>query len=384
MSKPVPLERWRLVLGRFAERSLDCTLVGDAARRDRALEFLYAREYVGRGVRAPGGAGGGADASRERAGSLGPSTLTVPRWLDEVRELFPRETAVVVERHALERYGLTEILTDPETLRRVEPSVDLLASVLSFRGRMKGPVLDELRRIVRRVVEQIRLELEPQVRRALAGRVNRYTRSPLRVSQNFDWRGTIRENLRHYDAARGAIVIQQPRFFSRIERRFPWRVILCIDQSGSMASSVIHSAVLAAILAALPFVDVKLVVFDTSVVDLSGHADDPVEVLMNVQLGGGTDIGRAVTYCESLVSSPRRTALVLVSDFCEGASSRALIAACRRLAEARVTLLGLAALDASAEPAFDRAMAERLAAVGMEIAALTPGRFAEWLARVMR
>jgi Mg-chelatase subunit ChlD len=150
-----------------------------------------------------------------------------------------------------------------------------------------------------------------------------------------------------------------------------------------MTDSVIHAAVMAGILAGLPAVRVRLAVFDTSVVDLSEHVSDPVEVLMSVQLGGGTNIGQAVRYCEQLVSQPRRTVLVLVTDFCEGADPRVLLAACKRLREAGVRLLGLAALDAEANPWYDEQLAGRLAAEGMEIAALTPGQLAHWLAEVM-
>lgn len=162
-------------------------------------------------------------------------------------------------------------------------------------------------------------------------------------------------------------------------------MVLCLDQSGSMANSVIYTAVMAGILAGLPSLRVRLVVFDTSIVDLSAYVDDPVETLMSVQLGGGTDIGRALTYCEQTHTSenPRRTVLVLVSDFYEGASPQALLAACRRLREAGARLLGLAALDEQADPVYDRQMAERLVAEGMDIAALTPKQLAEWLVKVI-
>jgi Mg-chelatase subunit ChlD len=203
------------------------------------------------------------------------------------------------------------------------------------------------------------------------------------MAQNLDWRGTIRKNLKNFDNERKQIVVEQVLFFSRIQRRLPWRIILCVDQSGSMASSVIYSAVMAGILSGLPLIDVKLVVFDTSVVDLSSHIDDPVELLMSVQLGGGTNIGQAMQYCEQLVEDPHRSIVVLISDFCEGASPRPLISSCQRLREGGVRLLGLAALDEKANAGYDVEMAEMLAAVGMDIAALTPKHFAEWLAKTI-
>jgi len=193
----------------------------------------------------------------------------------------------------------------------------------------------------------------------------------------------VRRNLAHYDRERARLVVEELRFFERNARRLPWDVILCVDQSGSMADSVVHSAVMAGILAALPAFRPRIVVFDTAVVDLSDHVDDPVETLMRVQLGGGTHIGKAVRYCAQLVENPLRTVFVLVSDFCEGAPPSELLGAVQALAEARVKLLGLASLDDRSQPAYDRAMAESLAERGMEIAALTPRQLAHWLAKVV-
>jgi len=374
MATSVELQtRWRLVLGRFAEKRLPNQLSARDARMEAALDFLYSREYQGRGVR-----------ERGQAGSLDPSQLNIPTWLSEVRELFPRETVEIIEKHALDRYGLTELVTDKEILEKLEPNMDLLKTLLTFRGHLQGEVLDTARRIIRQVIEELKRKLEAEVRRALAGRLNRFRHSPQKAAQNFDWRGTIRRNLKHYDRQRRQIILQEPRFFARNTRLLPWQVILCVDQSGSMASSVIHSAVMAGILAGLPLVKVKLVVFDTSVVDLSDHVDDPVETLMSVQLGGGTDIGQALTYCEGLIDNPHRTVLALVSDFCEGGPPNVMLGVCRRLRESGVRLLGLASLDETATPIYDHAMAEQLAETGMEVAALTPKHFADWLAKVVR
>ena len=215
------------------------------------------------------------------------------------------------------------------------------------------------------------------------GRRNRFRRTQMKSAQNFDWRATIAANLKHYDLASRRLLMARPVFNARVKRSLPWDVILCVDQSASMMDSVIYAAVVAGILSGLPAVNVRLVVFDTGVVDLTHLAADPVEVLLTVQLGGGTNIGRAVQYCEQLVSNPQRTVLALISDFEEGAPPGPLLAALRRMAESRVTLLGLAALDARAQPVYDHGMAQRLADQGMHVAALTPQHFAEWLAGVM-
>lgn len=375
MNNPA-LARWRLVLGKYARDQLPVGMSAEQQRVENALDFLYSREYQGRGVRE-------ADPNDPRGASLDPSQLTIPHWLAEVRELFPKETVAVIEKHALDRYGLTELVTDPQILRRLEPSFELLKILLTFRGHLQGEVLNEARRVIRAVVEEIKQRLDTEIRRAFSGRRNRFQHSNLKMAQNLDWRGTIRKNLKNFDTRRKQIAVEQVLFFSRIQRRLPWRIILCVDQSGSMASSVIYSSVMAGILSGLPLLDVKLVVFDTSVVDLSNHVDDPVELLMSVQLGGGTNIGQAMQYCEQLVEDPHRTIVVLISDFCEGAPTGSLLASCKRFREGGVKLLGLAALDETASPSYDVQMAEMLAAHGMDIAALTPKRFAEWLAKTI-
>lgn len=350
-------------------------------RMDAALDFLYGREYRGRGARSASEDPGSDD---ERGGSLDPSQLSIPRWLHEVRELFPHETVEIVERHALKRYQMTELVTDPEVLRNLEPSYELLKAVLTFKGMMRGPVIEVARNLVRRVVEELRQKLEGSVRQVLTGTRNRYRHSALPVASNFDWRRTVRSNLAHYDPEQRRMRVEKVHFFSRVERHLPWHVILAVDQSGSMTDSVIHSAVMAGILGSMPALRVSLVAFDTSVVDLSGTVDDPTEALMAVQLGGGTDIAKALAYCQTLVETPRRTVLIVVTDFYEGGSVPRLLAQVKNLLEAGVRLLGLAALDPQADPAYDRDMAGQWVDAGAEVAALTPLKLADWLVGVVR
>jgi Mg-chelatase subunit ChlD len=379
--KPETLARWRLVLGKYAQPKMPDCLNGDQQRMAQALDELYSREYQGRGVRQDPRMG--ERGQKLGPGSLDPSQLNIPGWLEEVKELFPKSTCERITKHAVDRYGMTGLLEDPDVLSSLEPSTELLGAVLALKGQMKGRVLVEARKLIARVVEEIKRKLEKQIKNALSGRLNRFRHSQLKIARNFDAKDTIRRNLKNWNPERQKIIVETPRFFSRVKRHMPWEVILCVDQSGSMAGSVIHSAVMAGILSSLPLVRVRLVVFDTSVVDLSEHAADPVEVLMTVQLGGGTNIGQATRYCETLVSQPRRTVFVLVTDFCEGADPRALIASCKRLRESGVKTIGLAALDADANAWFDAQLAGRLAVDGMEIAALTPTELARWLAEVM-
>lgn len=366
-------QRWRLVLGRYADNRLGAPAGQDHQRIDRVMEYLYGRAYAGRGGRPDGGDGTG------RYGSLDPSALTALEWLDELRDLFPAEVCETVEVEAIDRFGLQELLADPDTVDKLEPNYELMRSLMGLRSHLPDSVLVPLRRIIAAVVADLTQRLESEVRSALVGRVNRFRRSHTPQVSTFDAIGTIEANLGTWDPERRQLLVEDLRFFDRSQIRHRWDVIVCIDQSGSMADSVIHSAVLAGILARLPFVRVRLVVFDTNVVDLSHLADDPVEVLMGVQLGGGTNIGQAVRYCEQLVENPTRTVLALITDFYEGGPINELVAATRRLESAQVTQLGLAALDGRTEPAFDRPTAERLAGEGMEIAARTPAQFAVWL-----
>lgn len=373
--KASQLRRWRMVLGRYADPAFgDTGLNGAERRQDRALDYLYARELAQRGLR---------QERKPSFGSLDPSRLSALDWIGEVRELFPQSVLEMLQAHAVDRLGLSELLSDPKTLDSLEPNRDLLKALIAFKGRANPAVQDKIREVARKVVEEIVRRLKPAMDRAFSGRRNRFRRSQMKRLQDFDWRATIRANLKTYDPERQRIVAERLHFTGRSRRQLPWTIILCVDQSGSMLGSVIYAAVMAAILAALPSVDVRLVVFDTSVVDLSSEVADPVSVLMSVQLGGGTDIGRAVAYCEQLITQPSHSIFVLLSDFCEGGSVAPMIAAVRRMASAQVTLIGLAALDDQAAPDYDRATAQRLADAGMKIAALTPDRFAEWIAGII-
>ena len=367
--------RWRLILGRYADQSIGRDQFGPGDDDlEQALSYLYDRDYAERGHKLRPGGGGGSD----------PSQLTAITWLERTRKLFPKSTFERLQSQAIENYGLTEILADQKVASSIEPTPQLGAALLRVRGRLDKKLEAGLRGVISQVVDEIVRRVRPKFTAALSGRRNRQRRSFVANSRNFDWRRTINANLAHYDLDSQRLMINRPHFNSRMRRQLTWDVILCVDQSGSMASSVMYAAVCASILAGLPGVTVRLVVFDTSVVDLTHMAHDPIGVLMTVQLGGGTDIARAIGFCETLVRTPARTVLVLISDFEEGGPVSALLAAVSRLREAGVKLLGLAALDEEATPVYDRRVGGLLADRGMTIAALTPDHFAEWLAEVMQ
>jgi Mg-chelatase subunit ChlD len=366
--------RWRLVLGEGTEQTLG-GLEGEWKRREEALGFLYRREYgPSRNVRAGGD-----------KGSLDPSRLTVPEWINLVHELFPKRTIERIEKDALERYRLEEMVTNPEVLRRAQPNETLLKAILHTKQLMNAEVLKLARDLVRKVVEALFQKLARKVAAPFLGAANRHRRSSLRIAKNFDVLRTVRANLKHFDPATRRLVIQTPLFFSRVQRRADrWQIIVLVDESGSMADSVIHAAVTAAVFCGIRSLRTHLVLFDTNVVDVTDHAGDPVETIMKVQLGGGTDIGGALAYAAGLVDNPRRTIVVLISDFFEGAPQSRLLEVTARLVESGVTLLGLAALDEAADPRYDRALAERLVSLGAHVGAMTPGELAAWVAERVR
>ncbi|WP_233979941.1 VWA domain-containing protein [Pectobacterium versatile] len=368
-------KRWRLILGHYADEAL-----GKAAfdahdlKVERTLDYLYRREYQRRGLKQEGG----------RHGSLDQFQLTAVNWLNQARKLFPSSTFERMQSQAIQRYEISHLFNDPQALQAMEPTPALAKALLSLRGRMNEETREAVRDIIRKVVDEILRTLRPTFTNALTGRRNRFRRSPVASSQNFDWRATIAANLKHFDREKNRLVIETPHFNSRMQRHMPWDVILCVDQSASMSSSVMYAAVCASILATLPAVRVSLIVFDTQVVDLSHLAHDPVDVLMTVQLGGGTNIAKAMQYCEQQVQNPKRTIVTLISDFEEGGALNRLLSCVQRMHSQQITLLGLAALDDAAQPVYDTAIGQKLADRGMHVAALTPEHFAQWLAEVMR
>jgi Mg-chelatase subunit ChlD len=376
------LQRWRLILGAAAENSLSLGSSGTGSRQDAALDWLYGRdeELRGRGIRNGPGPGRPGDRLGGRSGGDGPSALTAVDWLDEIHQLFPRKTIERLERDAVERYGINEIVTDPDVLERVEPSATLLRAILRTKHLMNPHVLMLARRIVDAVVRDLLQRLQPEVQAAFHG-TRSHRPSRFKQARDFDFRGTVKANLRHYQPEERRILIEQPRFHSRTRRNLrPWQLILVVDQSGSMVGSVIHSAVTAACLWNLPGLKTHLVAFDTSVVDLTSDVTDPVELLMKVQLGGGTDIAKAVAYAQGLIDNPRRAIVAVISDFYEGGDPFRLVRSVRTLVEQGTVVLALAALDEEAHPAYDRDLAQQLANEGAHVGAMTPGELAAFVA----
>jgi len=362
-------ERWRLLLGEVAETALPgCGGNPALGAMDRALSWLYGRQEQG-------------SDSLDRHGGDGASVLSVPDWINEIHTLFPQETIERLERDAIHRYGIEELVTNLEVLERATPNPALLEAVLRTKHLMNPEVLAMARQLVARVVREILEKLAREVSRAFSGTRRKQRLVPTGSYSQFAARESIRRNLRHYDPERGRLVLARPWFYHNTRKTLErWQVILLVDQSGSMVSSVIHAAVTASCLWGLPGVKTHLIAFDTEVVDLSEHAADPVETLMQVQLGGGTHIGKALAYGAEQIEVPTRAIVVLVSDFYEGMSEYQLLSLTRALVAQGTRVLGLAALNDKAEADYDRVLAEKLVEAGAQVAAMTPGQLAAWLA----
>lgn len=360
MSDAERLRRWRLVLG-SADDSIELT--GADLVRDRALEALYG-DYEG-----------------ERRGGLGGSAPRAARWLGDVRDHFPPGVVRVMQRDAMARLGLDRMLLEPEMLEAVEPDVHLVGTLMSLTGVIPARSRETARMVVRKVVEDLERRLSQPTRAAITGALDRATRTrrPRRPSE-VDWTRTIRANLRHYQPEYRTVIPQTLIGHGRRAQAVARDVILCIDQSGSMASSVVYSSVFGAVLASIRTLDTSLVVFDTAVVDLTEELGDPVDILFGVQLGGGTDINRALAYCQGLVRRPNDTIVVLISDLIEGGIRDEMLKRAGSMVASGVQMIALLALSDEGAPAYDHDNAAALATLGVPTFACTPDLFGELMA----
>lgn len=365
------LRRWRLVLGGEAEGSCG-PLVGEVVEIDRALAALYDAD------------GKNGLGQSERRGGRGSSAPRVARWLGDIRKYFPTQVVQVMQRDALERLDLREMLLQPEMLESAHPDVHLVANLIALSDVIPAGTKETARLVVRKVVDELLKKLEEPMRSAVTGALDRSQRNRRPRHSEIDWNRTIRANLRHWQEEYRTVVPQQLIGYGRKSRTPQREVVLCIDQSGSMAESVVYSSIFGAVMASLPAVATKMVVFDTSIVDLTDQLDDPVELLFGVQLGGGTDINGAVGYCQSIIREPRNTILVLISDLYEGGIENDLLRRAAALVESGVQFITLLALSDEGAPAYDRALAAKLAALGVPSFACTPDAFPDLMAAAIR
>lgn len=370
------LNRWRLLLGSHAEESLEESGVYQSSEfsyqeLDSILEFLYNREH-------------GEEQGYRKEGGRGESALTVPTWLHKIRKLFPKKTVEILERQALDRYNMKELLTDKKVLESMEPNMHLLKNILQFKGRMKGEVVKSAKEIVRKVVDDLKRQLENEVQTSIVGKRNRHKRGYTKSMKNLDVHKTIRKNLKNYDRKNNRFIIDDLYFHSNIQHHNKWNIVIVVDESGSMMDSVIYSAVMASIFYKLAALKTHLVIFDTKVVDLSDRLDDPVDVLMSVQLGGGTHIAQALKYGRTLLENPSKTIFILVSDLEEGYPIKEMYRQSKEIIDSGCKFLVLTALDFNGNAAYNQHAARVLSDMGANVAAITPDELAQWIGKVIK
>lgn len=368
MTQPASLERlrrWRLLLGKEDNESETCfsglTLSQSDLRMDQCLEALY-------------------DAPR-KAGR-GSSMPNVARWLGDIREYFPRSVVQVMQTDALKRLNLQQMLAEPEVLEAVQPDIHLVATLVSLNRVIPAKTKQTARLVVRKLVDDLERRLANPLRQAVQGALNRSARNRRPKLAEIDWPRTIKANLRHYQPRYRTVIPEQRIGFGRKGAALK-DVILCVDQSGSMAGSVVYSSIMAAVLASIRSVKTHMVVFDTAVVDLTELLADPVDVLFGTQLGGGTDINAALGYCQTLVRRPADTVFVLITDLFEGGDQAQMLKRAAALAASGCTCVCLLALDDRGKPVFDEANAKALAELGIPTFGCTPDQFPELMAAAL-
>jgi uncharacterized protein with von Willebrand factor type A (vWA) domain len=319
--------------------------------------------------------------SDKKAG-LGASSPNVARWLGDIRTYFPSSVVKIMQEDALKRLNMKAMLTQPEILESIEPDVHLVANLLSLGKVIPDKTKDTARQVVRKVVDELMRKLAQPMQQAIMGSLNRASRHKRPKLSEMDWHTTIRKNLKHYQPDYKTIIPEVRIGYGR-KRKGLKEVILCIDQSGSMGTSVVYSGIFGSVIASLPAVTTKMVVFDTSVVDLTADLQDPVDLLFGVQLGGGTDIHRALTYCQQIITRPNDTILVLITDLYEGGNVEEMRKRVAELVSAGVQLVCLLALNDDGAPSYDHANAAFFASQGVPVFACTPDKFPDLMATVI-
>ncbi|MFO0808581.1 MAG: VWA domain-containing protein [Gemmataceae bacterium] len=374
---PEQLRRWRLILGKDADQALcnmgGCALNDGDAEMDSALAAIYDE--------VPDDDGG----PKQRGADLSASAPRLAKWLGDIRTYFQEDVVSVIQADAIERKGLTQLLFEPETLKSVQPNIQLVGTLMALRGRIPERTKETARMVVAAVVEEVKKKLEQRLRQAVLGALNRKEHSPLPSAAAIDWKWTIGRNLKNYRSELGTIVPERIYFYSRAQRSNAWTVIVDMDQSGSMADSVVYGAVCGSIFASLPALDTHVVAFDTEVVDLTEKCGtDPVDMLFGVQLGGGTDINKSVAYCERFITEPKKTLFILITDLYEGGNEAQLVRRLGEMAASGVRAMCLLALSDAGAPSYDEGLARKLAALGIPCFACTPQRLPDLVEGALR
>lgn len=355
------VRRWRLVLGGAQNDGTAFSLNKTDLQVDKTLEALY---------------------DNTRQGGLGPSSPNVSRWLGDIRSYFPSSVVQVMQQDALKRLNLTQMLFEKEMLENVEADVHLVATLMTLSRVIPEKTKDTARQVVRKVVDDLLKKLSQPTQQAISGSLNRSVRNRRPRHNEVNWHLTIQKNLQHYQPAYKTIIPETLIGYGR-KRSALKEVVLCLDQSGSMGTSVVYSGIFGAVMASIPALKTQMVVFDTAVADLTEELQDPVELLFGVQLGGGTDINAALKYCGQIISRPTDTVLVLITDLFEGGDEKNMRKRFTDLAAAGVQVIVLLALNDDGAPSYDHENAQFLANLGIPVFACSPDKFPEMMAMAL-
>ena len=366
------LNRWRLILGSFSNLEID----NKYSEIDETLNFLYDREYTQNG-------GYSLDNFNNSNSSKEKSALTVPKWISKVKKLFPKETIEIMQKQALEKYKLTEILTDENILKEIEPNIELLKNILTFKDMMSQNVKKLAYDIVKKTLEEIKNKMEVEIKRVFYGKKLPNSNTTNKIFKNLDIKKTIRYNLKNYDIKNKIIFTDKLFFNQNIKKYNPYNIIILIDESGSMLDSVIYSSIMASIFANLPYLSIKLVIFDISVVDLSEHIKEPIDILFKVQLGGGTNIAQALEYAKKITFAPDKTIVLLISDLFDSNDYKLMYKNANDIIESGSKLIVLTALDYNANSIYDKEAARYFSKIGAKVGALTPSKLSKWISDII-
>ncbi|WP_307970822.1 VWA domain-containing protein [uncultured Brachyspira sp.] len=366
------LNRWRLILGSFSNLEID----NEYSEIDETLNFLYDREYTQNG-------GYSLDNFNNSNSSKEKSALTVPKWISKVKKLFPKETVEIMQKQALEKYKLTEILTDENILKEIEPNIELLKNILAFKDMMSQNVKKLAYDIVKKTLEEIKNKMEVEIKKVFYGKKLPNSNTTNKIFKNLDIKKTIRYNLKNYDIKNKTIFTDKLFFNQNIKKYNPYNIIILIDESGSMLDSVIYSSIMASIFANIPYLSIKLVIFDISVVDLSEHIKEPIDILFKVQLGGGTNIAQALEYAKKITFAPDKTIVLLISDLFDSNDYKLMYKNANDIIEAGSKLIVLTALDYNANSIYDKEAARYFSKIGAKVGALTPSKLSKWISDII-
>jgi VWA domain containing CoxE-like protein len=361
MTNDEQIKKWRLILGSDNNDGTGMALTGVDLQMDKALGALY---------------------DSDRTGGLGPSSPNVTRWLGDIRTFFPNTVVQVMQQDALKRLNLTQMLLEKEMLENVEADVHLVATLMTLSRVIPDKTKDTARQVVKKVVDELLKKLTQPLQQAITGSLNKSVRNRRPRHNEINWHSTILKNLKHYQPEYKTIIPEIKIGYGR--RRSSLKdVVLCLDQSGSMGTSVVYSGIFGSVMASIPAVNTKMVVFDTAVADLTAELTDPVELLFGVQLGGGTDINLALSYCQQIITKPLDTVLVLITDLYEGGNELQMRKRAAELTAAGVQVIVLLALNDDGAPAYDHGNAQFLSNLGIPVFACSPDKFPDMMAAAL-